>query len=155
MSRIHEEISERISILVGLELSGITCAADMLMLQFGPLTPVRNRKGAVKHVGKWALHIQCPWQIECTGCVLASQADLRGSDGQAAHVVDKLGELIRVHGLHIVEAARVTEWGDVDLLLSASVRILTTPAHVADAEDWRLFAPGKNEHFVFEGGKIV
>jgi hypothetical protein len=155
MTDIRQEVTSRITVLVGLEVTGIHRAADMLTLQFGPLTPIVNRNGAIKHVGKWALHIQCPWKIEVAGNVLSTQSGLQGSEEQADLTIEKICELVLAKGPYSVERVRASKSGGARLSLSRELSIVLEPLPVPEEEDWRLFAPGSDEHFVIEGGKIA
>jgi len=94
----RKEIERHLSALRGLNVSGISHAANMLTMQFGSLRQVTNFKGAVKQVGEWALHIQCNWQIERTGEIIATQNALSGTDEEAHRAAEQLDELLVKHG---------------------------------------------------------
>jgi hypothetical protein len=48
--------------------------------------------GAIKHIGKWVLHVQCPWKIDVAEDVLASQSGLQRSDEQADVTIEKIAD---------------------------------------------------------------
>ncbi|MFL6705087.1 MAG: hypothetical protein ACJ8I3_22660 [Paraburkholderia graminis] len=151
----RKEIERHLSALRGLNVSGISHAANMLTMQFGSLRQVTNFKGAVKQVGEWALHIQCNWQIERTGEIIATQNALSGTDEEAHRAAEQLDELLVKHGLTIVEDVLANKSGGVILSMSEGLRVTITPAGIPDEEDWRFFSPAPDaKHFVIEGGKI-
>ena len=152
----RSEIERRLSVLRGLELSGVNHAADMLTLSFGPLRQVTNFKGAVKYVGAWALHIQCVWRLEEEGRTLAIQDDLRGPDEKAHASTHRLQAVLLANGLAVVEAVTADEAGGLKLSLSRGFCLTVIPDGVLDDEDWRFFAPGVDAaHLVIEAGAIA
>ena len=60
-------------VLIGLRLSIIRRAADMLGLHFGPIRPHASGEGTV---ADYALHIQCPWRIDSPGGTFTGRDDL-------------------------------------------------------------------------------
>jgi hypothetical protein len=155
MADIKELIARRLAVLVGLDVSGVNHAANMLTLQFGPLQQVTTLKGALKKVGAWALHVQCSWQIQRAGSIVATQDDLSGPDDEAHRAAERLDELLVNHGSKTVESVLGSDSGGVSIALSKRLLIIITPNGVEDEEDWRFFAPGVDaEHFVIEGGRI-
>jgi hypothetical protein len=48
-------------VLIGLRLSIVRRAADMLVLHFGNIRAHSSGKGTV---GDYALHVQCPWRLD-------------------------------------------------------------------------------------------
>ena len=48
-------------VLVGLRLSIVRRAMDMLVLHFGDITELPSGKGTI---GAYALHVQCPWRFD-------------------------------------------------------------------------------------------
>lgn len=148
-------IGQHLSVLVGLNVSGVGHAADMLTLQFGALREVTNLRGKVKQVGEWALHIQCKWQLERAGEIVATQDDLAGSDTDAHGATARLDELLLKHEPTSVKDVLAGEFGNVDIVLSRGLILRVTANGTADEEDWRFFAPGADApHLVIEGGKI-
>ena len=155
MADIKELIARHLAVLVGLDVSGVNHAADMLTMQFGPLQQVTTLRGTLKQVGAWALHVQCNWQIEQAGAIVATQDDLSGSDDKAQGAAQCLDELLVKHGPTTVESVLGSDSGGVSIGMSTGLRIVITPNGAADEEDWRFFAPGVDAvHFVIEGGRI-
>lgn len=156
MKNIRSEIERRMVVLVGLDLSGVNHAADMLTLGFGPLHPVTNFKGKLKYVGQWALHVQCAWRLEEAGRVVATEDDLRGPDEEAHASADRLRTILVEHGTVIVEAVLVNEGASLTLALSRGFRLTITPDGLEDKEDWRFFSLAESSaHLVIEGSKIT
>ncbi|HDR9495163.1 TPA: hypothetical protein QDC04_006611 [Burkholderia stabilis] len=137
-------------------MGGINRAADMLTMQFGPMRQTTTRKGTLKWVGAWALHIQCNWQLRRENDIVATQDDLRGSDDEARTTVARLDVLLIKHGQTTVERALGGESGQAWITLSAGMSLVIMPNGMADEEDWRLFEPSVDSpHFVIEGGRIA
>jgi hypothetical protein len=156
MADIKDAIVQRLTVLIGLDVSGVSHAADMLTMQFGPLRQVSTRRGALKQVGAWSLHVQCNWQIERAGSIIATQDDLSGADDEAHRAAGFLYESLAEHGPATVESIRGSDSGGVSIGLSSGLRMVVTPSGSADEEDWRFFAPGVDgAHFVIEGGRIA
>ncbi|MDR5749788.1 MULTISPECIES: hypothetical protein [unclassified Caballeronia] len=70
-----EQINQRLSVLVGLDLSGVGHVANMPTLQFGPIREVTTKRETIKRVGARSLHIQCGWTVEQRATVLAAYRD--------------------------------------------------------------------------------
>jgi hypothetical protein len=152
----RKEIERRLSVLDGLKLSSVNRAADMLTLGFGSLRPVTNFRGDVKYVGQWALHIQCTWKLEDGTGVVATQADLSGTDEEAYAMADRLRELVVTRGDSVVNGVASNATGGIILWLSRGFRLVVVPDGIEDSEDWRFFAPGVNAaHLVIKGGTIA
>lgn len=162
------EITRRLSVLAGLEVSGVSRAADMLTLQFGPLAPRVSRRGVTKLLGTWALHIQCPWRIESGGTIYAGKSDLceQGNEStetaklmydKVAAVFDGASRATGVtspSGVVVVLAVRADEFGGLWITLSEGFRIVIFPDGTK-SEAWRFFSSESNEkHLVVEGGVI-
>ncbi|WP_423371724.1 hypothetical protein [Burkholderia sp. LMG 32019] len=155
MTSIHEQITRHLAVLEGLDIGGINRAADLLTIQFGPMRQTTTRKGTVKWVGAWALHIQCDWQFQRENDIVATQDDLSVSDDKARRTVERLEALLIGHGPMTVQRALGGESGQARITLSAGLSLVITPTGMAHEEDWRLFAPGVDgPHFVIEGGRI-
>lgn len=155
MTDTRELINTRLSVLVGLDVSGINHAADMLTLQFGPLRETTTRRGTIKRVGTWALHVQCTWQIEQTGTVVARHDDLYGPDEKAQLATERFEELLVRSRATTVEHIAGSEAGAVCISMSRGLHLVITPDGAPEDEDWRFFAPGVDaNHFVIEGGKV-
>ncbi|HEY2022439.1 hypothetical protein [Paraburkholderia sp.] len=156
MINTRNEIERRLSVLRGLELSGVNHAADMLTLSFGPLRQVINFKGAFKYVGVWALHVQCAWRLEEAGRAVATDDDLRGQDEKAHASTHRLQRVLLANGCATVEAVTADAAGGATLSLSRGFCLTVIPDGNADEEDWRFFASGVNAaHLVIKGGVIA
>ena len=70
MTNVDSEITRALHPLVGLKFSGAGFAADMRTFQFGELV-----KSGKRTIGKYALHVQCPWRIEHAGKILTGRSD--------------------------------------------------------------------------------
>ncbi|WP_233836302.1 hypothetical protein [Paraburkholderia sp. ZP32-5] len=152
----RNEIERRLSVLHGLELSGVNHAADMLTLSFGPLREVTNFKGALKYVGVWALHIQCAWRLEEAGRAVATEDDLRAPDEKAQAGTQRMQEVLLANGRAIVEAVIADDAGGATLFLSRGFWLTVIPDGKADEEDWRFFASGVDAaHLVIKGGAVA
>ncbi|MEW6344591.1 MAG: hypothetical protein AB1704_28420 [Pseudomonadota bacterium] len=155
MTSTRELIDTRLSVLVGLDVSSLNHAADMLTLQFGPLRETVTRKDTMKRVGEWALHVQCRWQIKQLGAVVATQDDLYGPDEKARLATQRLEDLLVSSRLTTVESLAGSESGALCISLSAGLQLVITPEGMPNNEDWRFFAPGADaNHFVIEGGAV-
>lgn len=157
MIDIETEIAQRLSALIGLDVSWLSHAGDMLTVQFGPQRQYTTRRGKVLEGGAWALHVQCNWMLECAGKIEANCDDLRGSDERAHATAQRLRKLLIAQGSVIVESIAADSMaGGFTLSLANGFRLCVIPDGIEGDEDWRLFAPGVDApHFVIEGGKVA
>ncbi len=171
MKRLANLVAAAVRPLVGLPLSSISYAADMRTFQFGEL---RTYKGG--RVGRFALHVQCPWRLESKQGILTGKEDwhepanstgeiegkfdpsLGGSlqEGKLRKVFRgydrKLRAIINETGKFRVIAATADSLGGFELQLSGGYRLIVFPAGSVQ-EAWRLFQPGtQKHHFVMEPG---
>src|SRR5688572_31230515 len=65
------EIERHLIPLIGLQLSLIHRVADLCIFHFGEIRRVGEGK-----IGRYALHIQCPWRIEHDDYILTGRTDL-------------------------------------------------------------------------------
>jgi hypothetical protein len=151
----REQIKQHLATLIGLDLSGAGRAADMLTLQFGPVREMTTKRGSIKHVGAWALHIQCDWKIERASEVFASAPDFVVSDENTHATLERIRRLIADDGPFTVEGIAVGEDGNVSISMSRQLQFSIVTDGAPDEEDWRFFEPGANQHFVIEGGKVA
>ncbi|EDZ98119.1 hypothetical protein BH160DRAFT_6583 [Burkholderia sp. H160] len=154
MTDTKAEIMRRLAVLVGLEMSWVSHAGDMLTMQFGPQR--RYTLGGKEYEdGAWALHVQCDWQITRDGLTVATREDLRGSDEKAHGTARRLHEMLVTQGPVRFADASADDAGGMVVLFSQGYRLVVIPDGVEDDEDWRLFAPSVDaKHFVIEGGKV-
>ena len=154
-------------VLIGLRLSIIRRAADMLVLHFGTIRPHPSGKGTV---GDCALHIQCPWRLDGPEATITGRDDLWEyagpgdrppnwtyddgrslQDRQFARLFardERTRSWINESDRFVVTAAHQTKRGDVRLELANEHAILLFPDG-SNREAWRLFAPGDDHHLVF------
>ncbi|MBB5402252.1 hypothetical protein [Paraburkholderia youngii] len=154
MTDIKAEITKRLAVLVGLEVSWVSHAGDMLTMQFGPQR--RYTLGGEEHEdGAWALHVQCAWQIKRDGLTVATREDLRGSDEKAHDTARRLHEMLVTQEPFKCADASADDAGGIVVLFSRGYRLVVIPDGIEDDEDWRLFAPSVDaKPFVIEGGKV-
>lgn len=156
MTDTKEQIIRHLSVLVGLDVSGVRHAGDMLTLQFGPLREVTTRRGTVKRIGAWALHIQCDWRIEQGDGLLASYSDFAASEESTDRITRQIRDLLVEHGPTVVEHVTVGDKGDACISLAGGRRLLIRADAIPGDEDWRLFPSDPDApHFVIEGGKVA
>nr|WP_295469352.1 hypothetical protein [Mesorhizobium sp.] len=154
--------------LVGLRLSIIRRALDMLILHFGILREVRTRKGNSALVGEFAIHVSGPWRIDGPELTLAGQDDLYRFAG-AAEPVDwtyekgntrldaeldtafgpaAVAEWRLVSDGFEVVSADMSRFGDLHIRFANGFAVRGFPADVG-SECWRLYQPdGKTDHLV-------
>lgn len=150
----QRKIEHRLSVLHGLEWSGISRAADMLTLGFGPKHEARNFYGEPKQVSAWALHIQCAWTLSEAGKIAATEESLGGADEEVNAFVLRLQQLLTRHV--IVEGVSANSDCGLVVSLSQAFRLVVAPDVTSDDEDWRFFETKRDaKHFVIEGGKIA
>lgn len=155
MTDTKAEITKRLAVLVGLEVSWVSHAGDMLTMQFGPQRRYTHR-GREREDGAWALHVQCDWQIKREGFTVATREDLRGSDEKAHDTATRLHELLAGQSPIRFESLSAYDAGGMVVLFSRGYRLAVVPDGIEDDEDWRFFAPGiDTAHFVIEGGKVA
>ncbi len=154
-------------VLVGLRLSIIRRAADILVLHFGTIRPRPSGEGTV---ADYALHVQCLWRLDSPKGTVTGRDDLWEYAGPGERPPNwsyddglslqdkKFSELfVRDESTRSwvnesdgfgLGAARQTKRGDVTLSLINGYEILIFPAG-SSSEAWRLFAPGSGRHLVF------
>ena len=138
----------------------------MLWIQFGNLRLITSRYGQPKHVGEWALHLQCPWYFTQNGVVILADSDFyydTNTDTQLEYYSDKSSAFQenarelndKIKATHIaVHTILYGESGAFDLLFNEDLKLTVIPAKaykdVVDVEAWRLFEPNSSKpHFVF------
>ncbi len=156
--------------LLGLRLSIVRRAADMLMLHFGDVRPHPSGSGTV---GAYALHVQCPWRLDGPDRTITGRDDLwtyagpgerppNWSYADGFSLQDRmLNELIGSYDVatrswynesarFAVMATFLKAYGDVELHLTGAYTILIFPAGSV-SEAWRFFESGSKRHLVFPG----
>jgi hypothetical protein len=169
------EVERHLIPLIGLPLSLFHRVADLNVFQFGDLREIDGRS-----VGRYTIHIQCPWRLEHDGRIVTGRADLwepldpaavvnwdawnydRDANLQdtllasfiAHHDQDTQPQSAQVHQ-RIVEAVQADAYGGASITFNDKYRLVIFPAG-SRGEDWRLFQPeAGGEHFVIVGGMIV
>ena len=154
-------------VLIGLRLSIVRRAADMLVLHFGTIRLHPSGEGTV---ADYALHVQCPWRLDSPKGTVTGRDDLWEYAGPGERPPNwsyddglslqdkKFGELfVRDESTRSwvnesdgfgVAAAEQAKRGDVTLSLINGYEILIFPA-CSSSEAWRLLAPGSGRHLVF------
>ncbi|MGF6259387.1 hypothetical protein OKW49_000288 [Paraburkholderia youngii] len=150
-----EQVARHLSILIGLDVSGVAHATDMLTLQFGPLREVRTSRGSIKRLGDWALHIQCDWRIEQGSAIVASYSDFAAAEESTRRTTQRIRDLLVTQGPIAVLDIEAGEDGDAVILLTRGMCLVILADAIPDDEDWRLFPSNPDaKHFVIEGGKV-
>jgi hypothetical protein len=70
------EIESALAVLVGKPLWSCGRAADMATFAFGERKNAKTRKGDFRHVGEYALHLQCAWRITQGDKVVVGSMDV-------------------------------------------------------------------------------
>lgn len=178
MIETARSIVECLSVLIGSEITGCHRAADMLTMQFGPLTPSVSPRGALRMTGAWTLHVQCPWRIEAGASIYTGRSDLwepeaepstdfdwQAWDFEAGNLRDKRMALLfgdapdnpglaaKPRGRIVVEGVQADNFGGARVAMSQHYWLSMFPDGTR-TEDWRFFSCcDDNEHFVVAGGK--
>jgi hypothetical protein len=178
MGNTRAAIVKELSVLIGAELSACSRAADMLTLQFGPLLAVTSKTGKPRQLGKWSLHVQCPWRIESDSAIFTGRSDLwepeekpdlpfdwSAWDFEAGNLRDKRlatlfeSELDREraiyrHGNRVVESVDADAFGGARISMSDDCHFVMFPDGTR-SEDWRFFSSReKSTCLVISGGKL-
>ena len=154
-------------VLIGLRLSIVRRAADMLILHFGVVHTDRSGEGTI---GAYALHVQCPWRFDGpTGTVTASDDlwvyagpgqrppnwsyddGLSLQDQRFANLFirdERTRSWVNGSDRFVVIATHQSGHGHVKLELSSGYTMLLCPDG-SDGEAWRFFQPGSDHHLVF------
>src|SRR5262245_59234134 len=153
--------------LIGLRLSIVRRAADMLVLHFGDIQPHRSGHGTV---GAYALHVQCTWRFDGPGGTVTGRDDLWSYAGRGERPANWSHEdghslqdqrwsqffvrdedtrsWVNERDRFVVTGTQQSQRGDVTLELSEGYAILLFPDS-SRGEAWRLFATDGDDHLVF------
>jgi hypothetical protein len=160
--------SSPFEVLIGLKLSIVRRAADMLVLHFGN---VRRLPFGLGSVGVYAFHVQCPWRFDAPDATLTGSYDLyefagagvrpsgwKSEDGFSLqdrvldHVIGSYDDSTRSwyneSDRFVVMGADRSPRGDVTLHLSDGYAFRVFPAGIS-GESWRFFAQGSKQHAIF------
>lgn len=165
-----DAIRAAVAPLVGLRLSTVARAAEMLTLGFGDLEWVGKRQ-----VARYALHLQAPWRLDhlVTGTV-TGRSDVwepvehpapEGWDWDEGpnlrdHLLGRLfplNEAKRRNENHsdefVVREIEATAAGDLTIRFAGPYELRILPQSTRH-ESWRVLRPGDySPHFVFEAGR--
>ena len=156
MDNNQREVEQRLSVLQGLEWSGISRAADMLTLGFGPKHEAKNFYGITKQVSAWALHIQCIWTLSEMGKIIATEESIASSDEEAKALVMSLQQMLAQRAPIIVEGISADAECGIVISMSQAFRLTVATNAPSDDEGWRFFETKRDaRHFVIKGGKIA
>lgn len=170
MSDLDNAIRTALRPLIGLKLSVARNAGNMKVLHFGDLR--RTDKGLI---GKYALHIQCPWRIERDGRIVTGWADyyIRADNNDdeewepgavTGHLQNQIvADLLQEYDAETRSYTNQTdhfqvtevssdEFGGVQIHMTGNYQIVLFPC-ASRSEAWRLLEPGsETPHFVVEAG---
>ncbi len=168
MTELENEISRALRPLIGLKLSVARNAGNMKVLHFGDLR--RTDRGLL---GKYALHINCPWRMEHDGRIVTGSADfyIRADDNEdeewepgtvTGHLQNQiLAELFQGYDAETRSYTNQTDhfWvtdvssdrvGGVQIRFTGNYQIMLFPC-ASRGEEWRLLEPGSEKaHFVID-----
>jgi hypothetical protein len=154
---------------VGLRLSGLGRAADLVWVQFGPLRRVPGVKRRWKFVGELALHLQCPWRLVRGSQIVAGRGDVfeparRSRSPSAGTRSSRTLFDTRVRSVPLrrrpltVLRTRADSIGGFSLHLSRGWALEVFPADSDSdpySEWWRLFVPSRNMHHLVVSARGV
>jgi hypothetical protein len=162
---VKRESADALAVLVGEPFWYIGRAVDLVWLGFGPLGRKRKPLDGWRVLGRFALHLQCPWRITGPrGIVVgardiyspASTAKLRGWKWDKGPTL--FDERVQAHlaqsaePLAIVRTIRTDRFGGFRLSMSSRLVLEVFPDATEATEHsewWRLLCPGtKAPHFV-------
>jgi hypothetical protein len=168
---MQEKIEKELSVLVGLPLWDAGRGADLEWFHFGEHRQVADRKGRLKEIGEYALHVQCSWRIVSSDQVIVARRDLYylpdGSvdlsddfdwDKQMGNWRDvRMHAFLKEHGSQplIVTAIKGGRAGSVSISFTEDFVLELFPDDSLSGEHWRFFRPSVDEsHFVVTGEGI-
>jgi hypothetical protein len=152
--------------LIGLPLTSASRAAAMVMFGFGAFRDIPDdRRGGMRRVADFALHVDCPWRIYNESQIVVGSQDIFYPwdspwtepvpvgfdwDVSGANRCDHFFEsFIKAHPPLIVESVAVDRFGSLHLSFSSAFGLDVFPNIGTPDEVWRLFRPGAEEpHFV-------
>ncbi len=161
MADVAQAALQHLRPLVGLALSASYRAVDMRVFDFGTIRAVDKGQ-----VGEFALHVQCPWRIETVNRIVTGRDDLFRPaeetenfdwdawdwDGNET-LQDKLVADFLASVAPVVEDISTDSHGGATLRMSGGYSLVLFPAD-SQSEDWRVFRPESDEHFVVSGGRV-
>ena len=165
----RSRIEEVLSSLKGLAISSCPRQAlDMVMFELGDRIITTDYKGHSVEVGKYALHITCPWRLVDQATIIVGSDDMcippgeqRGCNEPHSAGPSRFGQRATLwfeqyNGRGpIVASVRADVFGGFNLGLSQDQALEVFPADsFTDDERWRLFATDDQRNFVVRGHGI-
>lgn len=156
-----------IEILIGQTVNSIGRAADMCWISFGDLVEIENHRGKRK-VGKFALHLECPWRITDGSKILLSSIDMFEPssnykenedfkwDIQGNNLFDEKTKSMFLEDENIiVQDVKLSSYYDVTIIFSNQLIFECFVNCSSKGECWRFFQPGSDkEHLIITGQGI-
>lgn len=140
-----------VGILQGTKLNAIGRAAAMCWFSFGDLVEIESRNG-LRTVGKFALHLSCPWRIQRNSKIQLASMDM--FEPASAHRYDKTFEW-DIQGNNLfdertaifcnkepvitVQSVQLSPTYDLNITFSNNCVLEVFVCGSTDAEQWRLF----------------
>lgn len=164
------EVAEKcLGSLIGLPLSNAGRAADMMWFSFGKETKVTDSRGCHKHVGEYALHVQCAWRLVGPHGIIVGSGDIHypaenikgGSDFNwdvpgANRCDERINKFLQSQQPSLlVETISGDFIGGFKIRFAGNFLLEVFPCNSSAVEEWRLFQPGANRpHCFLKGGLI-
>ncbi len=162
---MKDNIKKELKQLIGLELTRTTRTGATECLKFGTLYKI-DHKGIERQVGKFGLHLQCPWRITQNNIILVGDNDLYEHPSEAenfdsnfdwdvpnGNLRDVKLSVILKSKKNVVEFVYVDEYGGFELIFNEDTKLSVFPTLSVKSsygEFWRLLnnqCEAKN-HFV-------
>jgi hypothetical protein len=169
---MKNEIKQKLQQLIGCEFTRTTRAANMECLKFGILY-ISDFKNIKRQVGKFGLHLQCPWRITKDNTLLVGSDDLVEQseetaeydenfdwDVQGGNLRDVKLELFLSSGKYLVKSVEVDDFGGFELTFNDNVKLTVFPTLSSKStysEYWRLLdnRSENKEHFAVGSFGII
>ncbi|MCG8350076.1 MAG: hypothetical protein MI924_20105 [Chloroflexales bacterium] len=168
---MQERIRDTLQVLVGLPMWDAGRAANLIWFHFGAKQLIKGRKGDLREVGEYALHLQCAWRIvHLDSIVVASNDRLYPRDDPrheppdfdwmvpGANRCDEQLECLFTTfdpSQLIVQAVETDRVGGFQLSMGRGLALEVFPNNSFDAECWRFFCFSRDErHLVVTGAGI-
>ena len=158
---MKNKIENKLGCLTNQNMSKIGRASTTVWIQFGQLKRVKTYKGSFKEVGKYALHIQCPWRlINSESKIIIGSGDIfipKDKNLNDDTFIDEFNALFDVIAKDIpdkiiVNKVEADETGSVKIKFKNAWELLIlvdTSYNDEYYENWRFFEPGtQKDHFV-------
>lgn len=156
-----------IEILVGQKVNSIGRTAAMCWISFGNIVEIEGHKGKRK-VGKFALHLQCPWRIIDGANILLSSTDMfepcsdYKEDGdfdwdiQGNNLFDEKARIMFTEDKNIrVQEVKFSGYYDLTIIFSNQLILECFVDRSLKEECWRFFQPGSDKvHLIITGQGI-